>query len=241
MYDVGTRSHTAVPRALWYGLEFIRYALSRLWGLPMPSALLRGKDAARSFDHVLRGLSAGTLRRMRVGAAGGVVPGRTAGGGSAPSHARPPSPPPPKYYRKYLRAPPQPAGQGQHGQGQGQHAGEPTDADAAAGVGVSDVGAGGSSSRAAGPAPLRLYGVYREARMADEAAERLVALLHEMELGPQAGGAARQGGPGAAGGAHEADGEAVLRRHGFRVFFGGVSRLEWAAFRDAARGGDERG
>ncbi|KAF5835715.1 hypothetical protein DUNSADRAFT_6994 [Dunaliella salina] len=70
VWDYGSRHHkTGNPRALWLGLEFIRYALTKLWfgkeAAARCGALPRGYNAALQFDEYLRYFSKPTLRRMR--------------------------------------------------------------------------------------------------------------------------------------------------------------------------------
>ena len=70
VYDCGSRDGKhGVPRALWYGTEFIKYALHSLWfpelGATRPSAVLRGYNVAAHWDTVLSGLPDSTKKRVR--------------------------------------------------------------------------------------------------------------------------------------------------------------------------------
>jgi len=66
VYDFGSRNKKrGAPRALWYGLEFIRYALEKMWLDQRGRAYLRGHDAAAAFDSHVRGLSTSTERRLK--------------------------------------------------------------------------------------------------------------------------------------------------------------------------------
>lgn len=70
VYDFGSRNKKrAAPRALWYGLEFVRYALSCAWDVPLPSAthraFLRGHDAHAAFDGHIREFSTSTKRKLK--------------------------------------------------------------------------------------------------------------------------------------------------------------------------------
>ena len=71
IYDLGSRNKKrAAPRAVWYGLEFIRYTLSCAWDVPLPPngihrAFLRGHDAHAAFDGHIRGFSTSTKRKLK--------------------------------------------------------------------------------------------------------------------------------------------------------------------------------
>lgn len=76
VYDFGSRNKKrGAPRAIWYGLEFIRYALARSWDLPLlgdkvgtgggQRAYLRGHDASKSFEAHISQFSQSTRRRLR--------------------------------------------------------------------------------------------------------------------------------------------------------------------------------
>ncbi len=57
-----------VPRALWQGLAFIRFAVHDAWGLPPPpkeTLRLRGHDGTEHFESALRALPQRTRRRLR--------------------------------------------------------------------------------------------------------------------------------------------------------------------------------
>mmetsp|Transcript_1782 Transcript_1782/g.4509 ORF Transcript_1782/g.4509 Transcript_1782/m.4509 type:complete len:334 (-) Transcript_1782:585-1586(-) len=70
VWDYGSRHlATGNPRALWLGLEFIRYACTKMWlgreAAARCGALPRGYNATGQFDEYLRRFSRPTLRRMR--------------------------------------------------------------------------------------------------------------------------------------------------------------------------------
>ncbi|GLC37623.1 hypothetical protein PLESTB_001666900 [Pleodorina starrii] len=65
VYDCGSRGRDGTPRALWYGLEFVRYTLSKLWLRQPCPALLRGKNVARNFDAHIRSFRQSTVRRLQ--------------------------------------------------------------------------------------------------------------------------------------------------------------------------------
>lgn len=67
VYDYGSRDKKrGVPRALWYGLEFVRYALNVEWfGAPDRPPILRGKRVDQDFRRKLGGLSKSCKKRMR--------------------------------------------------------------------------------------------------------------------------------------------------------------------------------
>ena len=54
-----------VPRALWWGLEWSRYALNTLWHLETSKPLLRGYNVADLFDAKLRGLPKPLYKRLK--------------------------------------------------------------------------------------------------------------------------------------------------------------------------------
>ena len=55
-----------MPRALWYGLEFVRYALNVEWfGAPDRPPILRGKRVDQDFRRKLGGMSKSCKKRMR--------------------------------------------------------------------------------------------------------------------------------------------------------------------------------
>lgn len=59
-------SPASVPRALWQGLEFVRFAVHDAWGLPPPTHVrLRGHDARSLFADKVRSLPERTRRRLR--------------------------------------------------------------------------------------------------------------------------------------------------------------------------------
>ena len=68
MWDCGCRSRTnGAPRALWYGLEFARFALRRFWLGPEAAgpAHLRGHSVAREFEAACANFSEPSKRRLR--------------------------------------------------------------------------------------------------------------------------------------------------------------------------------
>lgn len=76
VWDYGSRNpESGVPRALWYGLEWVRFACARSWGKApsecksrddaLPRALLRGKDVRSSFEERYRNLPQRTARKLR--------------------------------------------------------------------------------------------------------------------------------------------------------------------------------
>jgi hypothetical protein len=68
IYDMGSRSTTlsgAAPRAVWYGLEFVRYALCRAWLGTAPPAHLRGHNTAALFEQHYQGFRQSTSKRLR--------------------------------------------------------------------------------------------------------------------------------------------------------------------------------
>ena len=54
-----------VPRALWWGLEWVRYALSRLWHLECAPPLLRGYNVQPRFDEQLRSLPKPLAKKLK--------------------------------------------------------------------------------------------------------------------------------------------------------------------------------
>ena len=69
VYDFGSRDKKrGVPRALWYGLEFTRFALNRYWfdGEECShSPVLRGKRVDGDFRHKLSSLSKSAKKRIK--------------------------------------------------------------------------------------------------------------------------------------------------------------------------------
>lgn len=67
VYDYGSRDRKrGAPRALWYGLEFVRFALNTTWfGEPDRIPVLRGKNVQRDFKKKLDGLSKSTKKRLK--------------------------------------------------------------------------------------------------------------------------------------------------------------------------------
>mmetsp|Transcript_2664 Transcript_2664/g.5545 ORF Transcript_2664/g.5545 Transcript_2664/m.5545 type:complete len:267 (+) Transcript_2664:10-810(+) len=64
VYDFGSRSPPFVPRALWYGLEWSKYALARLWKLNPPPPNLRGHGAETMFEEKLCSVPEPLRRRL---------------------------------------------------------------------------------------------------------------------------------------------------------------------------------
>lgn len=77
VYDYGSRGNywdrgdgeselQFVPRAVWWGLEWSRYALHRLWKLPPGRApLLRGYNVEKAFDDRLRAIPKPLWKRLK--------------------------------------------------------------------------------------------------------------------------------------------------------------------------------
>ena len=76
MYDFGSRrtqwpgegDDHKIPRAVWWGLAWSRYALLRLWKLPLdePSgALLRGYNVTKLYDSKLANLPKPLAKRLK--------------------------------------------------------------------------------------------------------------------------------------------------------------------------------
>ena len=65
IYDYGSRSANGVPRALWYGLEWSRYALSRLWMLEPQTPMLRGSNVQERFAAYVRDIPTPLRRRLK--------------------------------------------------------------------------------------------------------------------------------------------------------------------------------
>jgi len=62
----GTSSERYVPRAIWWGLEWWRYALNNLWELPTPRPpLLRGVNVERRFREALCALPKKQRTRLK--------------------------------------------------------------------------------------------------------------------------------------------------------------------------------
>lgn len=67
VYDFGSRNKKrGAPRAIWYGLEFVRYALSKLWNCKeIAPAYLRGHDVSRVFDQHIENLGKSRLKKLK--------------------------------------------------------------------------------------------------------------------------------------------------------------------------------
>eukprot|EP00966_Prymnesium_polylepis_P021080 485068-Prymnesium_polylepis.2 len=64
IYDFGSRSAPYIPRALWYGLEWSRYALGRLWHVETPPPRLRNTAVDELFEEKLAALPDKLCRRL---------------------------------------------------------------------------------------------------------------------------------------------------------------------------------
>lgn len=67
VYDYGSRDPSSgVPRALWYGMVFIRWVLEIVWlGAPSLPPYLRGKDASHYFQQRFRHIREDIRRRLK--------------------------------------------------------------------------------------------------------------------------------------------------------------------------------
>ena len=65
VYDFGSRSANGVPRALWYGLEWSRYALSEVWKLDSPVPIVRGNNVQVQFAKNMRGIPKTLKKRLK--------------------------------------------------------------------------------------------------------------------------------------------------------------------------------
>lgn len=66
VWDLGSRNKKrAVPRALWYGLEFIRFSLALAWYGRSTPAYVRGHCVTRTFHEHYRRFAPSTLRYAR--------------------------------------------------------------------------------------------------------------------------------------------------------------------------------
>ena len=68
IHDFGSRNtKSQAPRAIWYGLEFIRYVLNTSWNAPQSEqrAYLRGFDARASFDAHMRTFSPAMKTKLK--------------------------------------------------------------------------------------------------------------------------------------------------------------------------------
>lgn len=64
--DFGSRNRKrGASRALWWGTEFIRYALTRTWLDRPAQAFLRGHSVAALFERQVQGFSKSTKKRLR--------------------------------------------------------------------------------------------------------------------------------------------------------------------------------
>ncbi|GAB5362467.1 hypothetical protein AAMO2058_000799400 [Amorphochlora amoebiformis] len=71
IYDLGSRQlhwpdhAVGIPRAIWWGLEWTRFALSSCWKLGDGLASLRGRDVSNMFARRLLGISKKIKKKMR--------------------------------------------------------------------------------------------------------------------------------------------------------------------------------
>mmetsp|Transcript_27290 Transcript_27290/g.50946 ORF Transcript_27290/g.50946 Transcript_27290/m.50946 type:complete len:180 (-) Transcript_27290:86-625(-) len=71
MYDLGSRDMywpggvKGIPRAIWWGVEWTRFALSSCWKLVMPDFVLRGNNVAEMFRRRLLGVSKKVKKKLR--------------------------------------------------------------------------------------------------------------------------------------------------------------------------------
>ena len=66
VYDFGSRNRKrGAPRAIWYGIEFIRYALNLIWFNQRGRAFLRGHDVSAQFDRRIERFEQRTMRRLK--------------------------------------------------------------------------------------------------------------------------------------------------------------------------------
>ena len=67
VYDYGSRDKKrGTPRAIWYGLEFIRYALNKTWfGKSDRLPILRGKQVESLFSGKLSSMSKSTKKKLK--------------------------------------------------------------------------------------------------------------------------------------------------------------------------------
>ncbi|KAG2442952.1 hypothetical protein HXX76_003027 [Chlamydomonas incerta] len=237
VYDCGSRRRDGTPRALWYGLEFVRYCLTQLWKLPPCPALLRGRNVARTFDGHIRGFKQSTVKRIKYYAkylppaaapdaaeagtastAAGTAASTAAAGlrlyGAFRATDHDDDVP---YYVSLLHAvelqPPR------AGAGAGAGAG---------GEGAGRAGGAGRSGRAG-----------RAGRAGSVEQPAAVALGASSSGSSSGGGGGGSGGSSATQGLRGLDGEAVLAAHGYSLFRRGLSPAEWAAAAAAAEGGGD--
>ncbi|KAK9821651.1 hypothetical protein WJX74_004456 [Apatococcus lobatus] len=66
VYDLGSRNRVqGAPKAIWYGLEFIRFVLEMLWFRHSEDAYLRGVKSTTSFYTYINDLSSPLTRRLK--------------------------------------------------------------------------------------------------------------------------------------------------------------------------------
>lgn len=66
IWDCGSRNrNNGAPRAVWYGVEFVRYALNRFWLGQTAPAHLRGYNVADTFEAACRKFHPTTKKRLR--------------------------------------------------------------------------------------------------------------------------------------------------------------------------------
>ena len=66
VWDLGSRNkEIGIPRAIWYGLEFIRYVLYRKWMGLRPAVHLRGREVSREFEARMEAMSGSTIKGIK--------------------------------------------------------------------------------------------------------------------------------------------------------------------------------
>eukprot|EP00960_Hanusia_phi_P069362 767075-Hanusia_phi.AAC.1 len=68
IHDYGSRNKKRkAPRAIWYGVTFIRYALHKIWELPgePDKPMLRGHNVAADFDYAINNLDKTAKKRLK--------------------------------------------------------------------------------------------------------------------------------------------------------------------------------
>ena len=66
VYDFGSRNKKrGAPRALWMGLEFIRYALDWVWYKKRRAVWVRGNNVAGEYDRLLKNLDSQTYKKIK--------------------------------------------------------------------------------------------------------------------------------------------------------------------------------
>lgn len=67
VYDYGSRNKKrGVPRAIWYGLEFLKYVLNKVWyNTRETHCYLRGVNTVNMFEDLLKTVEKGTMKRIK--------------------------------------------------------------------------------------------------------------------------------------------------------------------------------